>query len=458
MQSKYSINENFTLKKTNPSLVVLVGYGVIILAGTLLLLLPLSVKSPAGISFIDALFTSTSAVCVTGLIVKDTEYFFTPFGKTIILILIQLGGLGYMIVSTFLSVSVAKRLSSNVRYQTIEEFQRFSANNIKSFLKNVFIFTFTIEGIGAILLFPNMMRHLNSPVKAVTYSIFHSVSAFCNAGFSLFSENFTVMKNDPFACIVLSILIIVGGFGFIALSDVRRNLFKKRRQFQTHTIVAFLMTVILLTIPFILFFFLERNGSLKDLTIFNKLVNAGLQAVTPRTAGFNTLNIGIMKNATLLLFIILMFIGASPGGTGGGIKTTTFYVVIMSMINKLKGRKRLNLFHRNINDDTIFRSFFIFSISLIFITSAYLILLTVENFDAFKILFEVVSAYGTVGLSCGMPESNVSLSGGFSWFGKTLIVMMMIVGRIGIMTSVNLFITKDRSETIKYPETKITVG
>ena len=458
MQSKYSINENFILKKNNPALTVLIGYGVIILAGTLLLLLPISVKDPLGVSFIDALFTSTSAVCVTGLIVKDTELFFTPFGKTIILILIQLGGLGYMILSTFLSVSVAKKLNANVRYQTIDEFQRFSAHNIKSFLQNVFILTFIVEFIGALLLYPNMLRHLNSPLKAAAYSIFHSVSAFCNAGFSLFSENIAVLRNDPSACIVIALLIIIGGFGFIALGDIRKNIFKKVRRYQTHTVIALLMTAILIVIPFLIFFFLERNNSLKDLTIFNKLVNAFLQSVTPRTAGFNTLNMGIMRNSTLFIFVILMFIGASPGGTGGGIKTTTFYIVIMSMINKLKGRKKLNLFHRNVNEDTIFRSFFIFSISLILITVAYLALLITENHNAFNILFEVVSAYGTVGLSAGLSGTNLSLSGGFSAFGKALIVIVMIIGRIGIMTSVNLFITRDRSETIKYPETKITVG
>lgn len=458
MQSKYSINENFRFKKSNPSFIALVGYGVIILAGTLLLILPLSVKDPSGISFIDALFTSTSAVCVTGLIVKDTEHFFTPFGKFVILSLIQLGGLGYMVLSTFLSVSLAKKINANVRYQTIDEFQRFSAQNVRKFLQNVIILTLSVEGIGAILMLPNMMRHTQSPLKAVWYSIFHAVSAFCNAGFSLFSENVMVLRNDPLACIVISLLIIAGGFGFIALGDVRKNLFKKRPQFQVHTIIAFLVTAFLIAVPFVIFFFLERNNSLSDLTIFNKFVNTGLQVVTPRTAGFNTLNIGIMHNATLFMFMLLMFVGASPGGTGGGAKTTTVFVVISAMINKLKGRKRLNLFRRNVNEETIFRSYFIFSISLFFIAFAYMMILVFENSNAFSILFEVVSAYGTVGLSCGLPGTNLSLSGGFSWMGKLLIILVMIVGRIGIMTSVNLFITKDRYETIKYPETKITVG
>ncbi|PIP13042.1 MAG: hypothetical protein COX48_05445, partial [bacterium (Candidatus Stahlbacteria) CG23_combo_of_CG06-09_8_20_14_all_34_7] len=348
--------------------------------------------------------------------------------------------------------------NANVRYQTIDEFQRFSAHNIKSFLRNVFVFTFTIEGVGALFLYPNMMRYLNCPIKAMAYAVFHSVSAFCNAGFSLFSQNIVVLRNDPLACIVMSLLIIIGGFGFIALGDIKRNLFKRRRQFQTHTIIVFLMTSILILIPFIVFFFLERSNSLNELTIFNKIVNAVFQTVTPRTAGFNTLNLGIMKNATFFMFIILMFIGASPGGTGGGIKTTTFYVVVISMINKLKGRKKLNLFHRNINEETIFRSFFIFSISLILISIAFFLLLIFENQDAFKILFEVVSAYGTVGLSTGLPGTNLSLVGGFSWVGKLLIVIVMIMGRIGIMTSISLFITRGRSETIKYPETKITVG
>ncbi|MDD3804128.1 MAG: TrkH family potassium uptake protein [bacterium] len=458
MQSKYSINDNFRLKKANPSITVLVGFGVIIIAGTLLLLLPAAVKDKAGITFIDALFTSTSAVCVTGLIVRDTEHFFTPFGHFVILCLIQLGGLGYMTLSTFLSVSVAKKLSSNVRYQTIDEFQRFSAKNIRRFLQSVILFTFTAEAIGALLLLPNMLRHVNDPLKAVWFSVFHSVSAFCNAGFSLFSENFVLLKNDPFAVLVVSMLIIIGGFGFIAIGDIRRNIFKKRRQFQVHTIVAFLMTAFLVLIPFVIFFFLERNNSLSELTIFNKIVNAGLQAVTPRTAGFNTLDLSMMKNATLFMFILMMFVGASPGGTGGGIKTTTIFVVFSAMINKLKGRKKLNLFRRNINEETIFRSYFILSISLFLIAASFLFLLMSESYDPFKLLFETVSAFGTVGLSSGLKGTSVSLSGGFTWVGKMIIIIVMIIGRIGIMTSISLFITKDRSETIKYPETKITVG
>lgn len=459
MQSEFCSDEIMQKNRVNPSLVIVWGYGIIIFVGMLLLLLPAASSIKGSISMIDALFTSTSAVCVTGLIVRDTEHFFTPFGKFVILILIQIGGLGYMTITTFFTVALSRRIDASMRFQTIQEFQKYSANDLKQFALKIMLFTFAVEILGAAILFFRFIKIMPNLLKAAEFAMFHSVSAFCNAGFSLFTDNLVIARNDPVIAITIAGLIIIGGFGFIALSDVNRNLFhEKRKKFAVHTTIVFLMTSVLILVPFVIFFFLERNGALSEFTILNKLVNALFHVVVPRTAGFNMISISMLKNSTLFLIIFLMFVGASPGGTGGGLKTTTFYIIIASSINKLKGKKRLTLFRRNITDDTVTNAFIIFTVSIILISIGFFTLLLTENHQPFPIIFEVVSAYGTVGLSYGLAGTPLSLSAGFTEFGKLVIIIMMLIGRIGIMTGVTVFISKGRSDTVKYPDTKILIG
>ncbi|MFO8062382.1 MAG: TrkH family potassium uptake protein [bacterium] len=445
--------------RTSPEKIILVGYITIILVGTLFLTLPVSVTEGNPISFIDALFTSTSAVCVTGLIVRDTELAFTSFGQSIILILLQLGGLGYMTISTALLLLIGKNMTSETKQQTQNEYQRFTARDIKSFVIRIIQFTFIVEAIGAVILFPRMHAVIGSTGKAVWYSVFHSVSAFCNAGFSVFSNNLLPFMNDPYVNIVIALLIITGGLGFIVLGDIFRNINHKRKQLSVHTRIVLITTLILIVVPFIIFLFLERNNSLMELSLMNKISTALFQVITPRTAGFNTLDIPALSMPALFLIIMLMFIGGSPGSTAGGIKTTTFFTIVYAIFEKMRGKRNVNVMFRRISTETILKSFFIFTLSIMVIFSNIFLLTVLEKGSFIKIIFEVFSAYGTVGLSTGsVTGGNVSFAGDFTTWGKFIIIITMFTGRVGILTAANAFISKSSRDTVNYPDTKIIVG
>ncbi|MEO0234187.1 MAG: TrkH family potassium uptake protein [candidate division WOR-3 bacterium] len=457
-QQKYYFENDFTVKKVNPSLVIIFGYIVFIISGALLLSLPISLNDPkVNINFIDALFTSTSAVCVTGLIVKDTATFFSPFGKLIILLLIQVGGLGYIMISTFFTLAIAKRVDSNIRFQTLQEFQKFSSKEIKNYILKLLLFVFSMELLGSVIMFFRFVQIIGDVPEAIFCSIFHSISSFCNAGFSTFSTNLFNFRNDPIIILTVILLIVVGGIGFIVVRDVYKNRFYYKK-FENHTKIVIIMTSLLIVIPFLLFFIFESNSSLKELDIFGKIFNSLFQVVTPRTAGFNTIDFALLKSSSIFLLIILMFIGASPGGTGGGIKTTTFYLVVTYMINNLKGRRNLNIFKRRVDEEMIMKSYFIFTITIFIVVFAILILLISEHEEPFRVIFEVVSAYGTVGLSLGGKISNVSLVANFTPLGKFVIMFVMLIGRVGVLTAVNIFLTKDRRDSFQYPKAKILVG
>ncbi len=441
----------------HPEKIILAGYVTIILIGTLFLILPISTTE--NISLIDALFTSTSAVCVTGLIVQDTQYYFTMFGKTVILILLQIGGLGYMTLSTALIILISKNISGPERYQTQNEFQRFTVKDIRNFVFKIINFTLIVELIGTLLLYPKMYILLHDVKSAIWNALFHSVSAFCNAGFSTFSTNLLVFKNDIYVNTIIAFLIIIGGLGFIVLGDLYRNTYVKRKKLSVHSKIVLITTFILIIIPFIIYFFIERDNSLIHMSLFEKIANTFFQIITPRTAGFNTINFSILAKPTIFLIIILMFIGGSPGGTAGGIKTTTIFVILYSIYQKLKGRKNVNIFYRRISEEIILKSFFIFTLSIIVISIGMFLISLTEGASSNKILFEVFSAYSTVGLSLGSDIGyNYSLSGDFSIFGKIIIIFIMFTGRVGIMTATNAFISKRKKETISYPKTKLTVG
>ncbi|HAF07374.1 MAG: TrkH family potassium uptake protein [bacterium] len=455
---KYYFDSDFAVKKVNPSLVIIFGYIVFILSGALLLSLPISLNDQkSSINFVDAIFTSTSAVCVTGLIVKDTATFFSPFGKLIILVLIQMGGLGYIMISTFFTLAITKRVDSNIRFQTLQEFQKFSSNQIRSYLTKVLLFVFSVELLGSVIFFFRFSKVYPDLTKVLFYSIFHSVSSFCNAGFSTFSTNLYDYRNDPFIVMTVSSLIVIGGLGFIAIRDIYKNRFYYKR-LKTHTKIVLIMTALLITIPFFLFFIFESNSSLREFDIFGKMVNTLFQVITPRTAGFNTINFALLKSPSIFLLMILMFIGASPGGTGGGIKTTTFYLVVSYMVNNLKGRRNLNIFRRRVDEEITMKSYFIFTITILIFILAILFLLFTENQEPFKIFFEVVSAYGTVGLSLGGELPNVSLVANFTPVGKIIIIFVMLVGRVGVLTAVNIFLTKDKKDSFQYPKANVLVG
>jgi trk system potassium uptake protein TrkH len=395
------------------------------------------VASNNGISigFINALFTATSATCVTGLIVLDTAKDFSTFGQLVILILLQCGGLGIMTMSTMFAFLVGKRISLRQRLIMQESLNQFSIGGLVRLAKYILIFTAVIEVVGAIILF-FCWQKIYSPLQALYLAVFHSISAFCNAGFSLFSDSMMRYKGDLIINLTFMILIILGGIGL-----------------SLHAKLALKISLILILIGFIIIFFIESNNpsTLGDLNLPEKICGSIFQSVTARTAGFNTIHIGSMQNATLFLIIILMFIGASPSSTGGGIKTTTFGLLILYVWSSLKGKEEIQIFKRRVSQDIIPKVLTVIILSLGLVIIMTILLSYVEGENFIKVLFEVVSAFGTVGLSTGITSS-------LSIAGKIIIIITMFTGRIGPLGIALSLIQKREPEMIRYPEEKIMVG
>ncbi len=447
-------------KGFTPHQVLILSFLVLISLGTFLLSLPISTKGP-GLSFIDALFTATSASCVTGLIVVDTGSRFSSFGRWVILFLIQLGGLGIMTYSTFFILFFTKKLSFKGREIIQQTISSTPYSDIGKLLRSILVFTISIEALGALMLSLRLWSQF--PVKKSFYlGIFHSISAFCNAGFSPFSTSLISYRSDPVINLMMAFLIIVGGLGFMALLDIKKFLLwkekEKRRMLTLHTKIVLVSTAILIGGGMILILLLESGQSLRGFSFPVKLLSSFFQAVTPRTAGFNTVNIGSLANPTILLLMILMFIGASPGSCGGGIKTSTFSVLIALFSARLRGRERVHLFKRTLPQETSARSISILvsSVLVIFLFSLALMAVTKgggggERSLFPQVLFEVVSAFGTVGLSMGLT-SHLSI------LGKVLIVMVMFIGRLGPLTVAMAVGESKEGLRYKYPEENVMVG
>lgn len=435
---------------------VLLSFVVLILTGTVLLMLPYSTRS--GISLIDALFTSTSAVCVTGLIVLDTAKDFTFFGQFIILLLIQFGGLGIMTFSIAIlsliggSLSIKWRFTFDSFYNEIGEFP------IKSLLKKIIFYTFVIESSIAIVLFSQFLGYFKLP-DAIWHSVFHSVSAFCNAGFSTFSNSLIDFRNNIIIQLAIGSGIILGGLGFLVLTELARVEFKKTSfifsQFTLHTKFVLLITAILIFIGMIIFLILEWNNSIKNLSAVGKLFAALFQSITCRTAGFNTVDIGSLRSPTLFMMILLMFIGGSPGSIAGGIKTTTMGVILSLIYAKFAGKNQIVLWGRSLNTETIERSTTLMILSILFITFATFLLLTIDTFNVknsfLAAIFEVTSAFGTVGLSTGITST-------ISDPGRVLMCLVMYIGRLGPLTLIMALTSQMKRINIQYPEEHIMIG
>jgi trk system potassium uptake protein TrkH len=445
-------------KKVNPGRLLIIGYLAIILLGAVFLYLPIS--SP-GITPIDALYTSTSAVCVTGLIVKDTATDFTLFGKIIILLLIQIGGLGYMTLSTAFFFFIGQKISLRDRLLVRESFNFLSYHNLRRFAFNVVRVTFSVEGIGTLLLFVYFLRH-NMPVKlAFGHAVFHAVSAFCNAGFSTFSNNLAGFSHTLFVPLVTSLLLICGGIGFIVISDFYKTYINKTiKHISLHTKTVLTTTAMLIAFGTLLILVLEWRSTLNGLPVLQKIVNAYFTAVTPRTAGFSLLNVSRLSYATSFFIIILMFIGASPGGTGGGIKTSTFSIILLQFKALLTGQSEVLLFKRRIEQNQIFKAFLIVGLAITWLLTSLILLLIFNksNLDIMSNIFELFSAFGTVGLSLGSRfASNLSASYDYSVIGKLIIIITMIIGRVGVLTLATALIKK-KIITYTHPEGVILVG
>ncbi|MDD5492000.1 MAG: TrkH family potassium uptake protein [bacterium] len=439
-----------------PHKVLAIGFASLILLGALLLTMPFANARGEATSFIDALFTSTSAICVTGLVTVDTATHYSFWGKSIILLLIQIGGLGYITLATMMFLLFNKQLSIKDKLNIQEGVNQYSLADLGSFVKYIVKITLLIEGLATLILTIHWSREF--PVKdAFGHALFHCVSAFCNAGFSTFSSNLSHYSTDVVVNLTITSLIIIGGLGFIVISEIHN--YRQRKKISIHTRMALKITALLLLVGTLVILVLEYKNPaiMASLPLDQKVLVSYFQAVTPRTAGFNTVNFGLMQPATLFFVIMLMFIGASPGGTGGGIKTTTFGIMIASIKATLRGKYNVNIYSRKMSGEIVRKSFVLTSIAIFLVILVTMGLAIIEKQDFLRILFEVVSAFGTVGLSAA-PAGNISLSGYFSDLGKLLIAITMYFGRVGPLTLGIAIMEAKGHELYTYAEEKVLIG
>jgi len=438
--------------------VLIFGYIGIIAIGTALLCLPVS--TTRGISFIDALFTASSSLCVTGLIVKNTALDFTLFGKCIILMLIQIGGLGYMTLSTTFFFFLGRKISLRDRVLFKESINILTFENLRRFAWRVFRITIVLELIGTVLLY-YAFQHRFTPLVALGHAFFHSVSAFCNAGFSSFSENLSLFSSSPSVALIAAALFITGGLGFIVISDLYMVFIKREKKWLSlHTRIVLRTTLILIGGGTLFILLYEGSRSLSGYAFFERIVPSFFQAVTPRTAGFNTVKISFFSPITLVLLMLFMFIGASPGGTGGGIKTTTFVLLIQWVKELLLGRygKDISVSKKSIPVEQAYRSFVIVFLSAGVVFGAFFLIMLFDNPHPLKALFEVFSAIGTVGLSLGSSVSSYcSFSYDLSPISKLIIILVVITGRVGTIT-IGSALLRPHPLDYKYTEEPIVVG
>ncbi|MBI5554665.1 MAG: Trk family potassium uptake protein [Elusimicrobia bacterium] len=439
-----------------PHRVLAIGFASLILVGALLLSMPFAGARGQHTTFVDALFTATSAICVTGLITVDTATHYSLWGKSIILLLIQMGGLGYITLATMMFMLFNKQLNIKDKLNIQEGVNQYNLADLGSFVKYIVKFTFLIEGLATLILTSHWSREF--PIKeAFGQALFHCVSAFCNAGFSTFSNNLSNYVTDVVVNLTITSLIIIGGLGFIVINELYNS--RRWKKISVHTRIAVKVTAWLLLVGTVVILILEYNNPaiMAALPLDQKILISYFQAVTPRTAGFNTVNIGWLQPATLFFVIILMFIGASPGGTGGGIKTTTFGLMIASVMATLRGKYQVNMYNRRIPGEIIRKSFVLTLVSLSLVILVTTGLAMIEKGDFLRILFEVVSAFGTVGLSA-VPAGTLSLAGYFSDLGKLLLVITMYFGRVGPLTLGIALMEAKGTELFSYAEEKVLIG
>lgn len=411
--------------------------------------LPISSAKGIPTNFLDAYFTANSATCVTGLVVLDTGVHFSLFGLILIICLMQIGGLGYMTFSVFFVLVLRKKLFVSERLMVQEALNMSSGKEVIDILKKIFAIVFTVEAAGVLILFLRWLPEFGFG-KGLLYAIFHAVSAFNNAGFALPPNNANLMPyvTDIVINLTITTLIIIGGIGFVVISDVLKGI-----KLSLHSKLAITTTLLLIVCGTMAILFLEYSNpkTFGDLSFGQKVLASYFQAVTPRTAGFNTVNIGSMLAPTLIITMFLMFIGASPGGTGGGIKTTTFAVLIGTIRATLKGLKDTVMFRRRIPHETVRRAFTITTLAVFVVVGSALLLEYTDRFSLMESAFEVFSAFGTVGLSMGITPKLSSI-------GKIIIIIVMFIGRVGPLSLALSLLIQHKEPRIEYPKEHISIG
>ncbi len=441
--------------RLTPYQVLALGFAGLILLGALCLTLPAASQSGQGTPFIDALFTATSAVCVTGLVVVDTGTHYSSFGHTVIILLIQAGGLGIMAMSTLFALLIGKKIRLKERLLMQEALNQLSVSGVVRLTIYIIQVTLLIEFIGGTILAIHWYPELG--LQGVYYGYWHAVSAFCNAGFDLFGavhgpfSGISMYIEDPVVNITVVCLIVLGGIGFAVLYDVWTC--RSFGRLAMHSKIVLITTGVLILAGSVLFYLFEQGNpdTLKPLGLQGRILGSLFHSVTPRTAGFNTLDISKLYDGTLFLLIIFMFIGASPASTGGGIKTSTTAVLMLAIWALIRGRSDAECFGRRIPKEIIYKAFSVMLIAFLLVAVVTMALTITEHFSFISILFEVTSAFGTVGLSTGITPT-------LSNSGKVWLILTMFAGRVGPVTLALAIAMRSRKAQIQYPDGKIIIG
>lgn len=449
MQSNF-VKKAYAKATENPAIILSIGFFVLISIGGLILSTPYVTRNGKATGIIDAFFVAASASCVTGLTPVNTAYHWNSLGHVVIIILIQIGGLGIMSLATLIPLLLRKKIGLKSRQILKEQFNIDSLSGMINLFKYVLLFTILTEVLGAILLAIRFVPQYGFG-KGVWFSIFHSISAFCNAGFDILGDSIYPLRSDALVNTTIMLLVIIGGLGFMVTSEIYYR--KNFQKLSTHSKLVILITIALILVGALGFYFLEsiEGGVLEGEGFKGSIFESFFQSVVARTAGFYSVNLSKIKESTALLLICLMFIGGSPGSTAGGIKTTTFGVLVIATISVIKKEKEPIIFKRSISDQSIKKALSIFLISLAIVILVSFVISVTDGFRFIDILYETVSALATVGASRGITES-------LSNIGKVLIGLCMYLGRIGPMTMALAFGLKAEDKMIKYPEGMISLG
>lgn len=433
---------------------IALGFFLIIAIGTVLLMLPIASRDGQSAGFLNALFTATSSTCVTGLVVVDTYTNWTLFGQVVIIGLIQIGGLGFITIGVFFSIFLKRKIGLKERNLIQESMNTLQIGGAVKLVKKIVRYTIIFESVGALLLMIRFIPKFGW-VKGIWYGIFHSISAFCNAGFDLMGQrepysSLTMYYDDVLVNVVIMALIVIGGIGFIVWDDISTHKWHIKK-YMLHTKIVLSMTAILILGGALCFYLFERNNLLLGMDAKGQILSSFFGSVTPRTAGFNTTDTGAYSEATRMLTVILMFIGGSPGSTAGGIKTTTMLVILLYTWSNLRNKRGLNIFGRRLDEDAIKKAASVFSINLILATICATIMCALETVSLSDIMMEVFSAIGTVGISTGITRDITDVS-------KYILILLMYSGRIGSMSFALSFTEKKKSNPVQLPVERITIG
>ena len=435
--------------------IIALGFFLIILAGTALLMLPMASRAPGGASFGDALFTATSASCVPGLVLRDTGSYWTGFGQMVILLLIQTGGLGFMTIATLFQLLLRRRLGLREREVMVDSVSYTQLGGLVPFIRLIFAGTLLAEGAGALLLAIPFVRDFGWS-RGLYYAVWHSVSAFCNAGFDLMGgetgafSSFTAYAGDPLVILPLCALILVGGAGFLVWDDLARCGLRWRR-YRLQTKVVLSVNLTLVAGGALVFFLLERNNLGAGRPLGEQVLAALFDAVTPRTAGFNSTDTASLSAGSFLLTIVLMFIGGSPGSTAGGVKTTTVFVILVHTLSGVRRQQSANAFGRSIGDGELKRATAVLFTNLTLALTGIVVICGVQALPLTDVLFECFSAIGTAGMSTGVTRALAPAS-------RAVVIFLMYCGRVGSISFAVALLEKKARPPVTLPPERITIG